>query len=107
MKMILLATMAAATITATACGVDPAINRQKENVNKAMLEHNDVSLELQKTWGSKPRSETDTQAQRAWEQQMSKDCNPEATEAHKQIGEDLNVIYCEVNKMRERIEQLK
>lgn len=105
MKMIAATLITALTLTATACGVDPAINSQKDNRNKAMLEHNDASLEMQKAWGSRPRSESETQAQRAWEQKMSQDCNP--GEAHQQIGEELNVIFCEVNKMRERTAQLK
>ena len=95
------------TAVLTACGVDPAINAQKQNLNKAMLEHNDVSLEMQKAWGSKPRSADETQKQREWEQQMSAQCNPQDATAEKQIGEDLNVIYCEINAMQERAAALR
>ena len=92
-------------LTLTACGVDPAIETQNDNRNRAMLEHNDVSLEMQQAWGSKPRTETDTQAQRAWEREMRATCNPD--EANDQIRNDLNVIYCEINAMRERSTALK
>lgn len=88
-------------LSVTACGSDAPSAQQKANLNRAMLEHNDVSLEMQKAWGSKPRSESDRQAQRNWEQKMRSDCNPD--EANDQIGSDLNVIYCEINAMRERI----
>lgn len=95
----------AITLSLVACGSDSPHAQQQSNRNKAMLEHNEVSLQMQQAWGSKPRDEQQTQDQRTWEQKMRTDCNP--ADAQDQIGQDLNVIYCEINAMQERIQTLK
>lgn len=88
----------------SSCSEHPQ-DAQQTNRNRAMLEHNDVSLAMQQAWGRKPRSEADTQAQRAWEQKMQQDCHGSGDQALR-IGEDLNAIYCEISAMQERTQAL-
>ena len=87
----------------TACS--PATT-QDANIRRAMQEHNDVSLDLQKVWGSKPRNEAETQAQRAWEASLQQTCHNNAQGKPPQLGEDLNAVYCEINAMQERKQAL-